>query len=668
MAASSSLSVKVWTSPEESEMGKIRFEQNEVIIQLESGRVISSKDSGDIYYEMMETVALKDNGASAIESIGTRVTVLLEPFQIVHHQYTSLGGQVVEDIFPPSTAGFYGRLLGGKHDAVYFIQRVKNSEQFWLTIRDSNTPRIFEALLIKPYEAEALSLIEDTRIALSSMTKDATREEALAILDAPSPTWEDLSKILEDVSIPNLKIGRTVRNTFDQIVPTSFPDEIREELMAFLGFVVQSKIPDDDPLTYLSRFSSTTVLEFLVTGHLMHLIDKTEWPSYVKLMVLAARGQLEAPTRTLSDTALSSPWHVYIQKCVELVPNWLPIALNSAKTLNESGKIVLGLPTTSSAAKRSRTSWKKRFAEMSHSLRARGFVNPASLGLVELVYLGAAYRWPHKHMKFITRLGSASGNPPHLQVMLMPHNAAERVRRTLPSVLSIAWSARTLNLELFDENSGTWVVPLQRIIDSIDKRSSIRKLRNRFGDGRISDAYQMTTNDARVADLISSGIDLSFLELPEYINNLGMKKTQIRSHLSNLINRKVMHLTYEVMNPKLVSLAIIMQGKQETIASLTYDLLRNTPTSDAKVSESGEDCVVLCRLPEESVQSIATQLTARGMDQGLNIRCMRPTTFRSYASNLYQRLLRNDGSWDDDVNAFLSQARSKRRELSESNA
>ena len=54
------------------------------------------------------------------------------------------------------------------------------------------------------------------------------------------------------------------------------------------------------------------------------------------------------------------------------------------------------------------------------------------------------------------------------------------------------------------------------------------------------------------------------------------------------------------------------------------------------------------------------------VENGVNIRCMRPTTFRRYTSNLYQRLLKDDGTWDDDVSAFLSQARSKRKELSDS--
>jgi hypothetical protein len=673
MSISTALSVRVWATAEECEIGVIRFGHDEVIIELESGRIVSSKNSGDFSFEIQNTVSLDEKGRSVIEPIKSKLNVLLKPVLIIQHPYSDLGGQVVEDIFPPSTSGFYGRLLGGKSESIYFIQKVKNSNQFWLTITDSLTSRIYETHLIQPYEAEALSLVDDYRIGQilfgeSSENRETTRDEVLSILDSPAPSWQELSKIIGDVSIPNLQMGKTMRDIFTQIVPTTFPEVIREELMAFLAIVVQSKIPSDDPLIYSSRFSSTPILERLVLGHLFYLIDKSEWPSYVKLMILAARGQLEAPKMAVSDSVLSSPWHLYIQKCAELLPSWLNIAVSSAKTLNESGQIVLGLPTTRGTARKSRISWKKRFAEISYGLRVRGYIDSSALGLVELVYLGAAYRWPHRHMKFITRLGGAGGNPPHLQVMLMPLNAAERVRRTLPNVLSVAWSARTSNLDLFDDKTTTWTIPIQRIVDSLEKKSSIRKLMNRFGDKGASEVYSLSREDAKVVDFISEGVNLSFLEIPEYLDNWGLKKRQIRGHLSNLINRKVIRLTYEVRDPKLVTLAIIIQGKNETITSVFSEFLSNTPTSFARINETGDGGIILSRLPEESVHSIASQLTSRGIDQGVNIRCLRPTAFRGYTSNLYQRLLKDDGTWDDDVSAFLSQARSKRKELSESNA
>ncbi|MCK5390310.1 MAG: hypothetical protein KAJ36_07455, partial [Candidatus Thorarchaeota archaeon] len=174
--------------------------------------------------------------------------------------------------------------------------------------------------------------------------------------------------------------------------------------------------------------------------------------------------------------------------------------------------------------------------------------------------------------------------------------------------------------------------------------------------------------EARVADLLSEGVESLYLEIPDFLNNWGLSKKKIHTTLTNMINRKVMKMVYEVSDARLVSLAIIIQGRNETIASLTYELLRSTPTSYARLDKAGENAVILSRLPEESVYDIASQLASRGLEHDVNIRCLRPTTFRRYTSNLYQRLLKDDGTWDDDVSAFLSQARSKRKQLSKSNA
>jgi hypothetical protein len=672
MTASTNLTVQVWTTADECEKGVIRYSQDGVKIELDSGRVISNRDSGNIVFEINQTISLDEKGSSVVEAIKPKLEVVLKPLIIIQHPYTSTGGQIVEDIFPHSTSGFYGRLLNGENSAIYFIQEVRGRKKFLLTIMDSITLRIYETHLIHPYEAEALSLIDNQRtdqIQFNELiaSRIITRSEILSILDAPAPTWQELSKIVGDVSIPNLQIGKTMRETLSRIVPTTFPESIREELMAFLAFVIRSDIPDD-PLTYSFRFSSTRLLQMLVLGHTMHLMENTDWPPYVKLMILAARGQIKSPKRTVSDSTLSLPWFVFSQKCAEYLPNWMNLAIETTKKLNESGRIVLGLPTSKTAAKRSKKAWKKRFAEISPGLKIRGQVAVSSLGLVELVYLGAAYRWPHKHMKFITRLGSSSENPPHLQVMLVPRNVTEQIRRALPSVIDIAWSARTSNFDLYDDIDRTWQIPIQRIVGSLEKKSSIRKLKNRYNETGVPDAYTITKEDAKVIDLVSEGVNLSYLEIPEYLSNLGLNRDQIRKHLSNLIKRKVVDLMYEVSDTSLISLAIIINGDNKKVTSLVSELLRSAPTSYARIDETAKNGIILSRLPEESVHELAYQLTSQGIEQNLNIRCLRPVAFRGYTANLYQRLLKDDGTWDDDVSAFLSQARSKRRELSESNA
>ncbi len=673
MPVSETQAVKVWMTSEEYEMGFLSYGLQDVFVRLASGRVIAGRSSEGVEVSLQDKVTLNNNGRSVVEPIGFEIKVVLKPILMILHPYTNQGGQILEDVFPPSTSGFYGRLQAGSTDALYFVHKVEGSERFWLTITDPQRGAIYETCLIQPYEAEALSLVEDHRVfharsRSSSIDREKMRCEILSVLDGPPPSWQELSRVLGDVTIPDLTVRKTMRDTLEKIVPASFPATIREELMAFVAYAMKSTIPDDDPLTYSFKFSTMTIMDQLLRGHVMNLIDGTEWPPYVKVMIMAAKGQLDAPKRAVSDAISNVPWLLFSQKCADLLPNWLKLAVHSAKTLNDSGRIVLGLPTTKGEAKRSRIAWKRRFAEMSYGIRIGGHISPASLGLCELVYLGAAYRWAHRHMEFIAQLGGVLENSPHLHVMIAPLRAAERIRRAIPSIMNVAWTFRTSNMNLFDDEISSWLVPGQQIIESIERESSLRGLNSQFGGANTTDLYSLSKDDAEVADLVAEGIELVYLEKPEYLSSLKLTKKKMHATLSALLSRRILHFSYEVSDSRLISLATIIQGERASVASLVSAFLRSTHTSYARLDQYGENAIILSRLPEESVYSIASQLPSRGMEQGLNIRCMRPTTFRRYTSNLYQRLLREDGTWDDDVSAFLSQARSRRRELSESNA
>ncbi|TFG28987.1 hypothetical protein EU528_10360 [Candidatus Thorarchaeota archaeon] len=674
MPISNTLPVRVWISTEECEEGNIEFHSDDVVIKLQSGVTLSSNisDSG-ILYEIQSNITLDEKGNTTHETLDSTYKIQLKPILRVKHPYTNQGIQFFEDIFPPSTKGFYGRLQAGELDALYTIHQIKDNPQLFLSISNPYTNQIYETLIIQPYEAEALSMIEDNQLRQTIFNEAASnraksREELLSILDSPSPSGQEFKKLIGDIYVPNLKIGDTMRETLIQIVPSSFPASVREELMVFLVYVLKGEIPDNDPLEYSFKFSSMTIAETLLNGHLMHLIDGTEWPSYAKLMTLAERDQLDFPKQAVSDSVKNTPWLLFNAKCAEHLPNWLDIAIKSAMNLNTSNKVVLTLPTSKSSARRSKKAWKQRFAEMSHRLRVYGHINHSSLGIVELVYLGAAYRWAHRHMKFITRLGGMGESSPHMQVMMVPISVVEQMKRALPSIMHVAWSSRKSNLDLFHTKLGKWEVSQEKLVNSLEKGSSIRRLLKDFGENNASEIYPLSMEEAKMIDLVAEGVDLSYLEIPEFLSNWDSDEKRGRKIISHLIKQKIMKLTYEVSDTSLVSLSIIANGKSDRVYSLVSSFLKNTPTSYARLDETGENAVILTRLPEESVYDIASQLTSKGIEQDINIRCMRPTTFRRYTSNLYQRLLKDDGTWDDDVSAFLSQARSKRKELSKSNA
>ncbi len=660
MNSSDGLAVTVWTPTGECETGVLRVKADGLTIRLDSGGLLSNQSSRNIRYRPKGT-------SREIERM-----IHFDPILITIRPYAKGMDLVTEDVFPPSTTGFYGRMRKGKSNAVYVIQEIEDDTRRWLLIGDPVTGQIFESQVIQLYEAEAIDLIDNKEhdIRWDNLLAEETEEygkAVLSVLSDDSPSWEKLSDLISDITIPNLKIGKSMADTLSQFIPESFPDSTRKELMAFLAHVSKSKIQLEDPIEFLFRTYSLQIFGNLIRGHQRCVVDKTPWPSYVKLLRMAERRELQQPKVTLEAYAVDSPWIVFKQKMNESFPNWMNIAVNTARKLNSSRKIAIKLPATASHARKSVKKWKERLAALTYGLRIRGHVNASCIGLSELVYLGAAYRWPHRHMRFIAKLG-AGVNPPHIQVMAMPKTAAERVKRFLPNITEVAWSTRTVNLGLFDDESRSWEIPVERILNSVDRTGSMNRLVKRFGKNANVDTYQMSKDAARVAGLVSRGIYLVGFEKEGYFKYWGLSRRRVQTILSDLRERGVVDITYEIEEPQLVSIAIIVQGEAKNVISLIESFLDYTPTSLVMLNKEASMGVILSTLIEDSAYEIVSHLPAQGFNSGMTVRCMRPTAFRSFTFDLYHRLLRDDNTWDDDVSAFLSQARSMRRKLSESNA
>ena len=663
MVSSEGVPVIVWTPVGECENGFLKIEREKLVAKLESGSVLSSQSTTNSLYRLHA------------DSDDTSLRIHFDPLLIITRPYERSPKMTIEDVFPPSTGGFYGRIRSGKRSTVFIVQDIEKDTRKWLLIGDPETGRIFETQIIQQYEVEALTLFDnhDHRKEwdnnLYTDEAETMRAEVLRNLDKPSPSWEEVSKLLTDVTIRNLKLGNSMKETLSQLVPSTFPEYARDELMAFLAFVSDDETLVEDPIDFSFRtYLSLDLYGVLVRGHLRCVNDKADWPPYIKLMELAARGQLQQPKAASDATVLDSPLSLFHQKVNELFPNWIGIMINATKKLDRSGKIRTRVPATRSQAIKSESAWKERLAAVSYGPMIRGQVNADRIGLSDLVYLGAAYRWPHRHMKFITRLGPRSENPPYMHLMTMPQSAVERVKRFLPSIMEVAWSAGKTNLDLFHEDSNNWEVPVSRIVSSMNRKGSMKKLAKQFTTKSPTDIYRMSKEEARVTGLVTAGIYLLSFEKEGYFRYWNLKRKQIHSILSELHDQGVVNISYEVEDSRLVSIATVAQGEPEHVASLVESFLDYTPTSLAMLNDGGDTGIIISKLTEESAYEIATAIPRDGIQSGLNIRCLRPTSFRSFTYDLYHRLLKDDGTWDDDVSAFLSQARSKRKELSEGNA
>jgi len=670
--------VDTWVSLDEAKRGTLNVKHGEVKVVLDSGEVISGKNRSNVTYSLPN------------HSSGPFYRIVLNPILVTELSYDAAIGQVAEDIFPPSSGGFYGRIRSGREKAVFIVQKIVHDTKLWLIIGDSRTGKIFETQIIQPYEAEALGLTDDQEIIESwdeevwSDKRELLEKEIIKILEGPSPSWSTISKLFVGSYISDdLVREKTIRETLTQLVPESFSEDVRDHLMAFLAFVMLDEIEAEesldssfammdwieiedllDPSSYLY---SALIFSSLIRGHLRCKIDNVKWPSYLDIIQQSASGQIGQPKRTMPDTPDSSQ-RVLLQKMFESFPKWFGTAITSAQELNEAKRLKLRLPISIPQAKKSKKMWKKRIAAMNYGLRIGGHVNPNTIGLSELVYIGVAYRWPHRHMRYITRLGEVSDNPPHLQIITAPPSAVERIIRTLPSSIKVAWSNRTVNLTLYDIESDSWKIPIDRILTSVNEPLSKRKLTRRFGSSANSKIYQTTPVEAKVLGIASSLVNLEDFEIPGYFKYWDMSRKDVSSIIMKLHKEGVLDISYEVVDLRLVSLATIIQGSSEEVTSIVDALLNFAPTSVAMLNKQFDTGIVMSKFPEDVAYRLASKLTQLGLQTKVGIRCMRPRAFRSYTSTLYHRLLKPDGTWDEDVSAFLSQARSKRRELSESNA
>jgi hypothetical protein len=654
------LIVNVWDNSKVVERGILSIKSDCVQIILDSGKALSSKNLPNTLVSLV------------MPSDFSQFRFQLSPLLVVSQPYASDQGQYVEDIFPSSTGGFYGRLRAGKADSMYTIHAIENDTRLFLLIGNPQSEVIYETQIIQPYEAEALRLIDDQEHQnlwyndFWSEKRESLKDEICHVLDGPSPSWEEISKILSEVTVPNLQLGETARDTISRLVPTAFSGINREQLMAFLAYIVLDKMRMEDIIDSLSYIDALPMFGNLMRGHFRCIVDNYNWPPYLKLMIQASRGELEQPRAILGET-VNEIVRKLVLKVIEMCPDWFGIAIKSAQELNNSNKFLHRLPVTKSQAMKSKKKWKIRLSAISYGLRVRSHVNHDMIGLNDLVYLGAAYRWPHRHMRFITRLGISSENPPHLHVMSMPPSSVQRVMRMLPQCIRISLSTRTVNLGLFNENSGRWDVPIDKILTSTNRKISKRRFSKRFYTKKKVDTFQLQPDDAMILGLVTGGIYLESLERADYFRYWGMDRKQVLSSISRLQRRGVIDVAYEVDDVRLVSLATIIQGDSDSVISLVDSFLSYTPTSTTMLNKDCDMGFVLSRLPENYVHELASQLNRLDVDREITVRCMRPRTFRSFNYDFYHRLLTPDGTWNDDVSAFLSQARSKRKELSESN-
>jgi hypothetical protein len=659
----------VHLTPDESDWGYLEFREGSPIIFLDSGDEIQST-TPDVTYDIEHQVVVDENGESKVVSLKKRVGILLEPVLEARYPYAQGLAQAEEPYYPPSTLGWYGRARFGVDDFFYIVQK-RTNDRLWLTIVDENG-MIQESHRIKNHEFPILKMKDDYHYTAESNkmllpeNPEKVRAEILSLLDGPPLEWGELLRITQDVDVQRLRVGKDMNESLDSVVPLQYNKDAREEIKAFLAWVLKKRDIEEDPLIFSHKTKVAFHFSNLVFAHVIcnHLQIKP--PHYVDLMYSAVKNQTEWAGLVHDGIGGKGVWHLPSQILTSSV--WTYVlsktdrSIEIVKGLNRTDQVITKLPISYMQAKKSRSAYIDRLIMTSPlgRIRLTAQVRPEAIGLKYMIYIGRAHMYPHKHMVDCAVVGKSEKNPEHIQTMIMPLKAAEAVKRARPRTLEIDWYAWRGNYNLYDSARKEWKISIARIVSSLNYEKTIIDLRKEFGKEIDNKIYNLTELEAKTLDLVSGKLFLDSLENCRFLENIGFSNEQLEITLTRLKNAGVADIYYiprMTFYRGLSLIMIFMQGPQESICSAARAFLRYTPTARVFVGQGGKIVISMISIPLRTLSTFATELNDSAKESDVSLRIMIPRSYTSYTHNLYQRLLLEDDVsefvWDDDVSEFV---------------
>ncbi|MFX1484556.1 MAG: hypothetical protein ACFFCP_15360 [Promethearchaeota archaeon] len=603
-----------------------------------------------------ETLKQESDTTFRITSSENKNRIELKPIIIRRMKY-SIDPVGSEPMYPPSTDGWLSNVVESGVDSMFIIQQAENNKKQLLSIVSLSDLTLLKSIYIQPYETQYFNMVRDYYVYNQLYYRERDESDIFTLLNEKAPSWDKISGLIDGAEIANVERKETMELTMAQLVPTSFPLETRKQIMAFLAWLGEAKIPDEDPADFSMRYANAGVFRALVTGHLKCMLDNVESPPYVQILFQAEKGHFRLTHRPRPEQFEQNPLVSTWLKLYEIFPDWMDRVIRFASSLNSSGKIITGLPVTREDARKSRAAWSDRFAMATQGLMMRGHIHKDSLNLVPVVYTGGAHRWPHKHLEWSARLGYDSLKQRHIQVMVMPISGYERASRVIPTLMRVDWETSTLNLSLYSLASHKWTMKSTLIERAIGGSRSLRQMEHEFHGKRSRTIVTPDDAQVKVLDMISWGIFLRSLESGQYSEFYKLDIETITNVLSDLQNRGVFLLQYSLVMQKLVSVCFLIKGPAKQVISLSRAFLKYAPSAQVRITEKGKSCSIVARIPEDAVNLFISQITLEAREQGISISAYPISAYVGYRNNLYSRLLRSDGTWDDDVSGLLNQVR-----------
>lgn len=601
-------------------------------------------------------VTVGPGGQTLVEPLDTSILVEAEPFLEVALPYSAHMPVMDDGMYPPSSFAWYGRMVPDEKRVLFIVQRIIDDDKQWLTILDPETMEVYESYPVYQYEVGALQVRGATEYRFGYLEEtpvvdleSQTRAEALAILNEPPPTWEQLWSLTKEYHVRGLTVGRTMRDTLTHLVPADWPEPVREEWMALLAWSLKQVPFSEDPVDLRPKLTDTLTLSELLPGHFIREALGIGQPEYVRLMhnppSISPR-PLHSPTLTpwmLAQASLASSRSISSPQ-VDIATRW-------AQKLNESGTTVTGLPVTRAMARRSRKNWIERCAlmDMRMGLQCRPRVN--ALGLRSLIYIGSAHRWPHKHMAWKATLGLPKSSSLHVQEILIPSPQMEAVRRVRSGLRECVWYSRTVN--------HTTSVPIGQLMKTANRKRTLNHLKREFGHWKGKTPYTLTETDIRVIDGSSDKVELTDLELPWLKDFYGFTASEFHSSLRRLVSQGVVIVNYHFSEDSYPPRLVTLNGEEGSVLGLVRAVLRHTPMCSAYVLDD-RGALFVMNLPPEQEDEVNTSLGTWAAENDVDMNLHSIGGFLNLRKNLFKRLWKGD-HWDEDISAILSQVRVKGR-------
>jgi len=642
------------------------------VLILESGEEIID-DKSEITYEMTHELVVDETGETKQVVLPKPVRVYLKPQFMIERKYSRSAKEDIQDIYPPSSQGFYGRLVKGKTDAAYIIQNTLDGNNHWLTITDQKTYAIHESHRIKQYEKDVIKLrtftehFDELLAAFSPPNPEMVKQDIIGIIDTNELLWEDIYR-LSSGSIPtDLVRGSSARDTLNQLVPIAdFPENTQDEILAFLFWVAKDKMPPAEISDFTDNLHVVPRFRGYYLYHLRFKMDDLPHPNYLHLVRDAAMGISTTSESVLDEKLRWSPDFLLLRNIEALAPDWQSDIVDMVKTLNASNEIIT-TPLISKFTNTTKKAQRNRLVIMDLGLRLRAHIRPQSLGLREILYIGSAHRWPHIHLAYSIRLGPKDSRSPHIRGMIMPPSAVEQVERVLPNIIDIEWSTHTLNVQLYSKTLKRWNIREKAIQDSFGKTFSLKQLRNEFGYWKGKTTYIPLKSEARLLDMASTMFFLADIESEagqKYWKTDENKSKELLTRFRDLGMIKISYwYNWLEHTPALSRIFTYFQGSKSLVCSVTRAILKSVPTSLARIANDGETSIIISRVPTDKRDFIKELIIQGAEDANLDAECKYPTTQGNYTADLFQRLLFPNGTWNSDVTAFLSQIRSLPKEI-----